>query len=276
MPKGNFVSEFLRKRTDKKLWDLRRQAFTTSGTQSGFVDYLAKPIVKKLSQIGAIHPSRRTQVDEAIWKFYGKPLVQADIAAGQRLGKIPLVGKAFKTTEEFQGSEKAPSLLRGLGKKEVLKADSFRATAPIAKAQPVVMPLAGAMYISEKLHKKKPEEKAGGRMLNPDLLRKTATAIRTLESENKALKAKNEALEKEAQATKLAVQLIQDGELDPADFTEKVAELAQGDMQITKEAMAFAKTARATDLGRIKDTPMDTHAADPLTDFLLTMSGVTN
>jgi len=278
MNKTALLGRFLKARGEKKLeeqiWNLRKQKFQAEGTGSSIHDVLVKPIVSVLSRVGAIHPSRRTQMENAIWDHYGSPLIKADVAAGQQLGKIPLVGKLFRHTEEFKGMDIKPGLLRGLGGQEVLKHETFRATAPIAKAQPIVMPLAGAMYISSKLGpSKQPGVKTGGRMINPDLLRKTASAIRSLESDNKSLKSQVESLTKEAQATKLAVQMIQDGELDPTDLSIKIEELLRGDLQITKEAMAFTKAAKASDLGHLSERSVETHTADPLTDYLMGMVG---
>ena len=101
--------------------------------------------------------------------------------------------------------------------------------------------------------------------LNPELLRKTASAIRELNRENGDLKLENEEFRKQAEATNLAVSMLKDGELDPEDFETKVAEFMGGDLEVIKTAMSL-NTDAGSDFGtkNPSDDSLGSRPARPL------------
>ena len=107
--------------------------------------------------------------------------------------------------------------------------------------------------------------------INPELLRKTASAIRELDRENKELKQENDSFRKTAEATNLAVKMLKDGELDPEDFETKVAEFRDGDLEVIKTAMSMNST-QSSDLGKLNDEVILESDEDPLSSYLMSLA----
>jgi len=109
----------------------------------------------------------------------------------------------------------------------------------------------------------------------PELMKKAATVIRTLGSENQGLKDQLEELkktasslgeaEKTSNASKVILQLVADGEVDPEDALEKFAEVATLSAEEIKLVLGKCQ---AESMGHVKTASAD-FEADALTAFLL-------
>ena len=111
--------------------------------------------------------------------------------------------------------------------------------------------------------------------MKPELVKKAAAAIRTLGSENESLKqhiatlketaSSLDEVEKTANASKIVLQLVADGEVDPEDALEKFAEVAT---LTAEEIKLVLRKSDVESLGHVKvaSAAID---SDPLTAFLL-------
>jgi len=112
-------------------------------------------------------------------------------------------------------------------------------------------------------------------MSKPNLMKKAAAAIRHLGSENQDLKDQVEDLkktasslseiEKASNASKIVLQLVADGEVDPEDALEKFAEVCT---LTPAEIKLVLGKCESESIGRVKTASVDA-VADPLSAYLL-------
>ena len=113
--------------------------------------------------------------------------------------------------------------------------------------------------------------------MKPELMKKAAVAIRNLGAENDDLRSKIECLEKsasslseiqkQAEAARIIVQLVADGDVDPEDALEKFAEVTS---LSAEEIKLVLRKCEAESIGHVK-VASSADMSDPLTAFLLGM-----
>ena len=113
--------------------------------------------------------------------------------------------------------------------------------------------------------------------MKPELMKKAAATIRHLGSQNEDLKGQVEALtetassvgeiKKKAEASKIVLQLVADGEVDPEDALEKFAEVAT---LSAEEIKLVLRKCDVESIGHVKTASVD-EVSDPLSAYLLGM-----
>ena len=107
--------------------------------------------------------------------------------------------------------------------------------------------------------------------VDSNLLRKTASAIRELNSRVEEQASQIDTLNKEAEAKDMVINMIRDGGLDPDDYETKVAEFLDGDLAVIKTAMQHVSSAPSFGTVDYEEAEKvaGIEADDPLTAYLL-------
>lgn len=178
------------------------------------------------------------KVDDLYWKGIQKPILDVDVALGQKAQKLTdkLTGKSGKLFKEQKLLETGKRVGSQTGKREF---DIPSVLAPASKAGKIVIPTLGAIKLEEMVRGKNMSDKK----ITKSDLQKTAAMLSHLNE-------KRAELEKKAKATELLYKQAEMGQIKfpetYADYREKVAELLSKDLNVVEEAIKMASSTEET------------------------------
>lgn len=165
----------------------------------------------------------KNEINEILYQKYLRRLKNAD----EKLGKV--LAQHGPSQRLFRVKERIPTTKKIKGMPASVEHETYSALAPVTKASKVVTPIAGATYVSEKMHGS-PHAKEGADMASEkakSLMKQAADSI--------------ERHRRREEAVKLAFAMVERGKCEPFEsydaFEEKVASLEEKNLEAVREAL---------------------------------------